>query len=62
MDQAVARAVVRVAEDGEARHQRRPRPQAAPEERHHPHLPLEEEAAPESEDHPSTGSADLPRG
>ncbi len=62
VDQAVARAVVRAAEDGEARHQGRTRPRAAPGERHRPRLPLEEEAAPESEDHPSTGSADLPRG
>jgi hypothetical protein len=61
-DRAAAQAVVQAAEDGEARHQRRTRPQAAPEERHHPRLPLEEEAAPESEDHPSTGSVDLPRG
>jgi hypothetical protein len=62
VDQAAARAVVRAAEDGEARHRGRTQPQAAPEERHHPRLPLEEEAAPESEDHHSTGSADLPRG
>jgi len=62
-DQAAARAVVLAAEDGEARHQGRTRPEAAPEEeRHRPRLPLEEEAAPESEDHHSTGSADLPRG
>ncbi len=62
-DQAAARAVVLAAEDGEARHQGRARPEAAPEEeRHRPRLPLEEEAAPESEDHHSTGSADLPRG
>ncbi len=62
MDQAAAQAVVRAAEDGEARHQRRTRPWAAPEERHHPRLPLEEKEASELEDHPSTGSADLPRG
>ena len=62
VDQAAARVVVRAAEDGEARHQRRTRPRAAPEERHHPRLPLEEEAALESEDHHSTGLADLPRG
>ena len=62
-DQAAARAVVLATEDGEARHQGRTRPEAAPEEeRHRPRLPLEEEAAPESEDHHSTGSADLPRG
>jgi hypothetical protein len=61
-DPAVVQAAVQAAEDGEARHRRTTRPQAAPEERHHPRLPLEEEAAPEPEDHPSTGSADLPRG
>ena len=61
-DPAEDRAVVRAAEDGEARRQRRTQLRAVPEERHHPRLPLEEEAAPESEDHPSTGSADLPRG
>jgi hypothetical protein len=62
VDQAAARAVVRAAEDGEARRQRRTQPRAVPEERHHPRLPLEEEAAPELEDHTSTGSADSPRG
>jgi hypothetical protein len=61
-DRAAAQAVVRAAEDGEARHLGRTQQRAAPEERHHPRLPLEEEAAPESEDHHSTGSADLPRG
>jgi hypothetical protein len=61
-DLAADQAAVQAAEDGEARHRRRTRPQAAPEERHHPRLPLEEEAAPELEDHHSTGSADLPRG
>ncbi len=39
-----------------------PEENAALEEHHHPRLPLEEEAAPELEDHHSTGSADLPRG
>jgi hypothetical protein len=62
VDQAAARAVAQAAEDGEARHQGRTRPRAAPEEHHHPRLPLEEEAVPGSEDHLSTGSADLPRG
>jgi hypothetical protein len=62
VDQAAVQVAVQAAEDGEARHRRRTRPRAAPEERRHPRLPLEEEAAPESEDHPSTGSADLPRG
>ncbi len=61
-DLAADQAAVQAAEDGEARHRKRTRPQAAPEERHHPRLPLEEEAAPELEDHPSTGSADSPRG
>jgi hypothetical protein len=61
-DQAAAQAAVQAAEDGKARHRKRTRPQAAPEERHHPHLLLEEEAAPELEDHHSTGSADSPRG
>jgi hypothetical protein len=55
-DQAAAQAAFQAAEDGGARHLRRTRP------RHHPRLPLEEEAAPELEDHHSTGSADLPRG
>ncbi len=58
MDQVAVRAT----EAGEARHRGRTRPEAAPEERHHPRLPLEEEAAPELEVHPSTGSADSPRG
>jgi hypothetical protein len=62
VDQAAAQAAVQVAEDGEVRHRRITLPQAAPEERHHPRLPLEEEAAPELEDHPSTGSADSPKG
>ncbi len=53
-------AVVQATEGGKARGITRP--EAAPEERHHPRLPLEEEAVPEPEDHPSTGSADLPRG
>ncbi len=61
-DRAAAQAVVQAVEGGEARHRRRTWPRAAPEERHHPHLLLEEEAAPESEDHQSTGLADLPRG
>jgi hypothetical protein len=52
--------VVQATEGGKARGITRP--EAAPEERHHPRLPLEEEAVPEPEDHPSTGSADLPRG
>jgi hypothetical protein len=59
---AADQAAVQAAEDGEAHHRKRTRPQAAPGERHHPRLPLEEEAAPELEDHPSTCSADLPRG
>ncbi len=62
MDRAAAQAVVQAAEDSEARHRRKTRPRAAPEERHHPRLPLEEEAALESKDRPSPGLADLPRG
>jgi hypothetical protein len=61
-DPAADQATVRATGVGEARHQGRTRPEAAPEEeRHHLRLPLEEEAAPELEDHLSTGSADLPR-
>jgi hypothetical protein len=59
---AADQAAVRAAEDSGARHRKRTWPQAGPGERHYPRLPLEEEAALELEDHPSTGSADSLRG